>query len=164
MAKPTLPPQTTIGHVHLNVGDLGRSERFYTEILGFEVTERFGDEVVFMSAGGYHHHIAINTWEGKDAKPRPPGTTGLYHFAILLPTRLELAKVVRRLIDCGVKIDGASDHTVSEAVYLRDPDANGIELYVDRDRAEWVDSDGKIKLATEPLDLDSLLGELNTVQ
>ena len=161
MEKPTLPPQTTIGHVHLTVSDLDRAGRFYTEILGFEVTDRFGDEVVFMSAGGYHHHIALNTWAGKNAKPPPPGTTGLYHFAILLPNRLELATVVKRLIDHGVKLDGASDHTVSESIYLRDPDDNGIELTVDRDASEWVDRDGKFVLTVEPLDLDSLLSELS---
>ena len=164
MTKPTIHPQTTIGHVHLNVADLDRAERFYTEILGFEVTARFSDEVVFMSAGGYHHHIALNTWEGVNAKPRPPGTTGLYHFAILLPNRLELAKVVKRVIDLGVKIDGASDHTVSEAIYLRDPDGNGIELCVDRDASQWVDKDGTMLLTVEPLDLDSLLSELDTAQ
>ncbi|MCZ6678794.1 MAG: VOC family protein [Candidatus Poribacteria bacterium] len=161
MDKPTIHPQATIGHVHLTVADLDRAERFYTGLLGFEVTARFGDEVVFMSAGGYHHHIALNTWAGKNAKPRPPGTTGLYHFAILLPNRQELAKAVKRLIDHGVKIDGASDHTVSEAVYLRDPDGNGIELCVDRPPSEWVDADGKMMLTVEPLDLDSLLSELD---
>ena len=164
MAKSTLPRQTTIGHVHLTVSDLNRAERFYTEILGFDVTARFGDEVVFMSAGGYHHHIALNTWAGKDAKPAPQGTTGLYHFTILLPNRLELAKVVKRVIDHGVKIDGASDHTASEAVYLHHPDGNGLELCADRHPREWADGDGKIMLTVEPLDLDSLLSELSTVK
>jgi catechol 2,3-dioxygenase len=161
MSKPTIHPQTTIGHVHLTVADLARAERFYTEVLGFEVTARFGDEVVFMSAGGYHHHIALNTWAGKNAKPRPPGTTGLYHFAIRLPNRLELAKMVKRLIDFGVKIDGASDHTVSESVYLRDPDGNGVELYADREVSQWLDGNGKLKMTVESLNLDSLFGELS---
>ncbi|MBI1929064.1 VOC family protein [Candidatus Poribacteria bacterium] len=163
MAKPTIHRQTTIGHVHLTVADLDRAERFYTQILGFEVTARLGDEVVFMSAGGYHHHIALNVWEGKNAKPRPRGTTGLYHFAIRFPNRLELAKVVKRLIDHGIKIDGASDHTVSEAIYLRDPDGNGIELYADRERSEWFNRAGELMMTTEPLDMDSLLGELSAI-
>jgi len=163
MSKPTIHPQTVIGHVHLTVSNLERAKRFYTDILGCEVTSRFGDEVVFMSAGGYHHHIALNTWAGQNAKPRPAGTTGLYHFAILLPNRLELAKVVKRLIDCGTEIDGTSDHTVSEAVYLRDPDGNGIELCVDRPPDEWLDQDGKMMLTVDPLDVDSLLGELDKV-
>jgi len=154
-------PQAQIGHIHLTVADLDRAEKFYTEILGFEVTSRFSQHAVFLSAGGYHHHIALNTWAGPNAKPPSSGSTGLYHFAILLPSRLELAKVVKRVIDCQVQIDGASDHHVSQAVYLRDPDGNGIELYVDRDPSEWIYQDGELVMTVDPLDLSELLAELS---
>jgi catechol 2,3-dioxygenase len=150
-----------IGHAHLTVGDLERSLKFYRDLLGFEVTTRIGDHAVFLSAGGYHHHIALNTWAGKGAKPAPAGHTGLYHFAILYPTRKELALAVKKLHDANYPLEGAADHGVSEAIYLRDPDNNGVELYVDRPREQWKkDHKGEILMVTEPLDLDSLMGEL----
>jgi catechol 2,3-dioxygenase len=154
-------PQTRIGHVHLKVSDLERAVEFYRDALGFEEMERYGNSAAFLSAGGYHHHIGLNTWESKGA-PRPPRyTTGLYHFAILYPNRLELARALKRLVDHGVQIDGASDHGVSEAIYLRDPDGNGIEIYRDRDPAEWPKKDnGELTMTLEPLDLVELLGEL----
>lgn len=157
MAK--LPPGTRIGHVHLKVADLARAEAFYAGILGFDVTQRMPG-AVFMSAGGYHHHIAVNTWESAGG-PRPPWrATGLYHAAILLPDRRALAEVVRRLLDAGYPIDGTADHGVSEAIYLRDPDGNGLELYVDRPREAWPrDADGSLRMVTEPLDLAALLAE-----
>ncbi|MBI3978443.1 MAG: VOC family protein [Chloroflexi bacterium] len=157
---PPIPPQTRIGHIHLTVSDLERAERFYRDVLGFQVTDRFGDSAVFLSAGGYHHHIALNTWAGKGAPPPPPGSTGLYHFAILYPSRRELARALRRLLDHGVEIEGAADHLVSEAIYLRDPDGNGIEITRDRDPAEWPRRpDGLIGMASRPLDLAKLLEE-----
>ena len=154
-------PEVHIGHVHLTVSNLERALRFYRDALGFEVTQRYGDSAVFLSAGGYHHHIALNTWAGEGASPPPPGRTGLYHFAILYPNRRELARVFKRLFDHGVAIEGASDHGVSEAIYLRDPDGNGIELYHDRPRDEWPRADGQLRMTTRPLDLDSLLAELH---
>ncbi len=151
-----------IGHAHLTVSDLENSLKFYRDLLDFEVTTRFGDSAVFLSAGGYHHHIALNTWAGKGAKPAPYGHTGLYHFAILYPNRKELAQAVKKLADANYPLEGAADHGVSEAVYLRDPDNNGVELYVDRPQAEWKkDFKGEIIMVTEPLDLDNLLSELN---
>lgn len=156
-------PEVRIGHVHLTVSNLERAERFYREALGFEVTQRYGRSAVFLSAGGYHHHIALNTWAGEGAAQPPPGRTGLYHFAILYPTRAELAAAFKRLFDHGVQIDGASDHGVSEAIYLHDPDGNGIELYWDRPREEWPRDDGELRMGTKALDLDSLLGELNRI-
>ena len=151
-----------IGHAHLTVSALENSLKFYRDLLGFEVTTRFGDSAVFLSAGGYHHHIALNTWAGKGAKPAPYGHTGLYHFAILYPNRKELATTVKKLADANYPLEGAADHGVSEAIYLRDPDNNGVELYVDRPQAEWKkDFKGEIIMVTEPLDLDNLLGELN---
>lgn len=156
-----LHPHTTIGHVHLTVADLDRSLVFYRDILWFEVTTTYGDSAVFLSAGGYHHHIGLNTWKGEWVPPPPPRTSGLYHFAILFPSRLELAKVLQRLIDANYPLDGASDHGVSEALYLRDPDDIGVELYCDRPRETWtVSNDGKVEMVTEPLDLDALLAEL----
>jgi len=155
-------PEVTIGHVHLTVGDLERSLSFYRDILGFEVTARYGDSAVFLSAGGYHHHIGLNTWAGKGATPAPRGHTGLYHFAILYPTRKELAQAVKRLIDMSYPITGSADHGVSEAFYLNDPDGNGVELYADRPRSAWkVKNDGEVEMVTEPLDVDSVLGELS---
>lgn len=156
----TIHPKTQIGHVHLKVSDLERAERFYTEVLGFEVTQRYGSQAVFLSAGGYHHHIGLNTWESLGGSPPPFGTTGLYHFAILLPNRRALSEVFRRLIKHGVPLEGASDHGVSEALYLRDLDGNGIELYVDRPESEWPRTpNGELNMVTRPLDLQGLLAE-----
>ena len=153
-------PGTKIGHVHLTVSDLDRALAFYRDVLGFEVTAHYGREAVFLSAGGYHHHIGLNTWAGRGAPPPAPGTTGLYHFAILFPDRRALAAAVRRVIDHGVRLEGASDHGVSEAIYLRDPDGNGVELYRDRPEAEWPRApDGSIAMHTRPLDIEQLLAE-----
>lgn len=154
-------PEVRIGHVHLTVSNLERSLRFYRDVLGFQVTQRYGDSAVFLSAGGYHHHIALNTWSGEGAAQPPPGRTGLYHFAILYPNRRELALVFKRLFDHAVPIDGASDHGVSEAIYLRDPDGNGVELYRDRPQEEWPRKGGELRMTTGPLDLDGLLAELH---
>ena len=150
----------SIGHVHLKVSDLERSIRFYTEVLGFEMTTRMGKRAAFLSAGGYHHHIGLNTWESADGAPPPPGSTGLYHFAILMPNRRELARVLRRLNDHDWPIEGAADHGVSEAIYFRDPDQNGIDIYVDRPREQWPrDPEGNLMMDTRSLDLDALLAE-----
>lgn len=150
-----------IGHVHLTVADLDRSLAFYRDLLGFEVTARYGSSAVFLSAGGYHHHIALNTWAGVGAPPPPPGHSGLFHFAILYPTRRELAQALKNLIDAGYPLTGTADHGVSEALYLNDPDHIGVELYADRPRESWkVDNDGQVEMVTEPLDLASLLKEL----
>lgn len=160
-SRQLLDPRTRIGHVHLKVSDLERSVNFYSEVLGFDITSRLGDSAAFLSAGGYHHHIGLNTWESEGGSPPPRGTTGLYHLAILFPDRKSLAAAVQRLIGNDWPIDGASDHGVSEAVYLRDPDGNGIELYVDRPREFWPrDSKGDYVLYTRPLDLESLMKEL----
>src|SRR5437764_10867425 len=149
-----------IGHVHLKVADLERSLRFYRDVLGFEVMRRHGNQAAFVSAGGYHHHIGLNTWESAGGTPPPPGTTGLYHLAVLYPTRAALADALQRLIDANIPLDGASDHGVSEALYLRDPDGNGVELYHDHPREEWPRSaDGGVEMFTRPLDLRSLLSE-----
>lgn len=151
-------PATKIGHVHLKVADLARSLQFYCGILGFEVKQRRGDQAAFLAAGGYHHHIGLNTWESKGGQSPPPGTTGLYHVAFLYPTRASLADALRRVVEARVPIDGASDHGVSEAIYLRDPDGNGVELYRDRDETEWPRADdGKLAMFTKPLDLRALL-------
>jgi catechol 2,3-dioxygenase len=159
MAKP-VDPRTQIGHVHLKVSDLDRAVAFYSGVLGFEVTQRMGDSAAFLSAGGYHHHIGLNTWESEGGRSPASGTTGLYHFAIRYPDRASLGDALRRLHDARVSLDGASDHGVSEALYLRDPDGNGIELYWDRPRAEWPrEADGTLKMVTERLDLDALLKE-----
>jgi catechol 2,3-dioxygenase len=153
-----IAPGVRIGHVHLKVADLDRSLDFYCGVLGFELMVRFGREAAFVSAGGYHHHIGLNTWESRGASPPPPWTTGLYHVAILYPTRADLGDALGRLIRAGVSLDGASDHGVSEALYLRDPDQNGLELYWDRPREQWPHTpDGKLTMFTRPLDLDSLL-------
>ncbi len=157
----TIHPHTRIGHVHLKVADLERSLRFYRDILGFEVTQRYGMQAVFLSAGGYHHHIGLNTWESRGGQAPAPGTTGLYHVAILLPDRLELARAIKRLIDASYPISGASDHGVSEAVYLDDPDGNGVELYRDRPESEWPrNADGSLEMFTKRLDLVGLMAEL----
>jgi catechol 2,3-dioxygenase len=157
----SIHPEVTIGHVHLTVADLDRALGFYRDILGFEITTRYGDSAVFLSAGGYHHHIGLNTWAGKGATSAPQGHSGLYHVALLYPSRLELAKIVKRLVDMQYPLTGMADHGVSEAVYLQDPDGNGIELYADRPRAEWnVKNDGEVEMVTEPLDIKNLLGEL----
>ena len=154
-------PETMIGHVHLTVADLDRSLAFYRDILGFEVTARYGDSAVFLSAGGYHHHIGLNTWAGKGATPPPQGHSGLYHFAILFHTRKELALVLERLIDAAYPLTGTADHGVSEAIYLNDPDSIGVELYADRPRDTWkVGNDGMVEMITAPLDLEDLLTEL----
>jgi catechol 2,3-dioxygenase len=156
----TIHPQTRIGHVHLTVADLDRALRFYRDVLGFEVTTRYGRDAVFLSAGGYHHHLGLNTWAGRNAPPPPAGTTGLYHFAILFPDRQSLAAAVRRVLDAGLPLEGASDHGVSEAVYLRDPDGNGVELYRDRPETEWPRGpSGELVMHTRPLDLEQLLRE-----
>jgi len=148
----------SIGHVHLKVSDLERAIAFYSGVLGFEVTDRFGRDAAFLSAGGYHHHLGLNTWESKGGEAPPSGTTGLYHAAILYPTRADLADALRRLLAHGIRLDGAADHGVSEALYLRDPDGNGLELYWDRPRADWPrKADGSLAMFTKPLDLDSLL-------
>ena len=154
-------PEVRIGHVHLTVSNLERALEFYRDALGFQLTQRYGSSAVFLSAGGYHHHIGLNTWAGEGAAQPPSGRTGLYHFAILYPTRRELARAFKRLFDHGVPIEGASDHGVSEAIYLRDPDGNGIELYCDRPRDEWPRVGGQLRMTTKPLDLDALLAELN---
>lgn len=152
--------RTQIGHVHLKVADIERSLAFYRDVLGFQVTVRYGKQAVFLSAGGYHHHIGLNTWESVGGKPPPPGATGLYHVAILYATRKELADALRRVVKAGIEIDGAADHGVSEAIYLRDPDQNGVELYRDRPEKEWPRTpDGELTMFTHPLDLDALLKE-----
>jgi catechol 2,3-dioxygenase len=149
-----------IGHVHLKVADLDRALKFYCGVLGFELMQRFGDQAAFVSAGGYHHHIGLNTWESRGGEPPPLGSTGLYHLAILYPTRARLADVLRRLISADIPLDGASDHGVSEALYLRDPDENGVELYWDRPREDWPHTaDGKLAMFTRRLDLSNLLKE-----
>lgn len=156
-----MPAGTTIGHVHLTVSDLDRALAFYRDVLGFEVTTRYGNQAVFLSAGGYHHHVGLNTWAGRGASPPPPGRTGLYHFAILLPDRASLARAVKRVVEAGWPLEGASDHGVSEAVYLRDPDGNGIELYRDRPKEKWPKApDGSLAMFTRPLDLEALLREV----
>lgn len=151
-------PETRIGHVHLKVSDLERALRFYCGVLGFELTQRYGREAAFVSAGGYHHHIGLNTWESKGGSPPPVGTTGLYHLAILYPSREALADALKRLIAARIPLDGASDHGVSEALYLRDPDGNGLELYWDRPRDTWPrNPDGSVNMYTQPLDLEELV-------
>jgi len=156
----TIHPDTKIGHVHLKVADIERALKFYRDILGFDVVTRMGDSAAFLSAGGYHHHIGLNTWESKDASPAPAGHTGLYHVAILFPNRKELANVLKRLVDAKYPLQGASDHGVSEAIYLADPDGNGLELYRDRPKEEWPkDEHGNLAFTSKLLDLDTLLVE-----
>lgn len=155
-----IDPGVRIGHVHLKVADLERSLKFYCGVLGFELTQRMGDGAAFVSAGGYHHHIGLNTWQSRNG-PRPPrNATGLFHVAILYPTRAALADALRRLIDAGVQLDGASDHGVSEALYLEDPDGNGLELYCDRPQDQWPrDASGELQMVTKALDLNDLLAQ-----
>ena len=154
-----LHPQVRIGHVHLKVAELERSLAFYRDVLGFEVTQRYGSQAVFLAAGGYHHHIGLNTWESAGGQPPPSGATGLYHVAILYPTRAELADALRRVSQAGIPLEGASDHGVSEAIYLRDPDHNGVEIYWDKPKEQWPRSaDGGLAMFTHPLDLEALLG------
>lgn len=156
-----IDPRVGIGHVHLKVADIERSLDFYCGVLGFQLMQRYGKSAAFVSAGGYHHHIAINTWQSLGAQPPPPRSTGLFHLAILYPDRATLADALKRLAKAGIPLDGASDHGVSEALYLRDPDQNGVELYRDRPRAEWpFTPDGELDMKTLPLDLDALLAEL----
>jgi catechol 2,3-dioxygenase len=155
-----IDPGVDIGHVHLKVSDLNRAVAFYRDVLGFEETTRMGDQAAFLSAGGYHHHIGLNTWESKGGSPPPRGSTGLFHTAIRYPNRAALAKALRRVVDAGVPLTGASDHGVSEAIYLNDPDGNGVELYYDRPREEWLrDPDGNLVMVSEPFDLNALLAE-----
>jgi catechol 2,3-dioxygenase len=156
-----IDPGVDIGHVHLKVADLERALGFWRDVLGFELQARIADQAAFLSAGGYHHHIGLNTWESRGGSPPPPGTTGLYHVAVRYPTRMALAEALRRVLDAGIRLDGASDHGASEALYLHDFDHNGVELYRDRPREEWPRAaDGSVELFTRRLDVDSLLAEL----
>ncbi|MCB1311030.1 MAG: VOC family protein [Sedimentitalea sp.] len=155
-----LPPETRVGHVHLKVSDLERAIGFYSGVLGFEVTQRYGRGAAFLSAGGYHHHIGLNTWESAGGPPPPAGCTGLYHTAFLFPDRASLGAALARVMTAGIPIDGAADHGVSEAIYLRDPDENGVELYRDRAPEDWPrDAAGKLAMVNAPLDLRALLAE-----
>jgi catechol 2,3-dioxygenase len=159
-STPPIPEGTRIGHVHLKVADLDRALGFYCGVLGFESTQRYGAQAAFVSAGGYHHHIGLNTWESRGGSPPAPGSTGLYHLAILYPTRATLADALHRALKAGIPLEGAADHGVSEALYLRDPDDNGVELYWDRPREEWPStSSGDLAMYTRPLNLHSLLAE-----
>ncbi len=156
----SIDPRVGIGHVHLKVADLDRALEFYCGVLGFGLVQRMGSQAAFVSAGGYHHHIGLNTWESRGGSPPPPGTTGLYHVAILYPDRRTLGDALRRLATAGIPLDGAADHGVSEALYLHDPDGNGVELYCDRPRALWPrTASGDLAMFTRPLDLESLLAE-----
>jgi catechol 2,3-dioxygenase len=156
----TIDPRVDIGHVHLKVADIDRALDFYVGVLGFELQQRMGDAAAFISAGGYHHHLGLNTWESRGGSPPPLGTTGLYHVAIRYPDRATLADALRRVVTAGVPLQGASDHGVSEAIYLADPDGNGIELYRDRPREEWPRDDGDgVAMFSRPLDLEALLRE-----
>jgi catechol 2,3-dioxygenase len=158
LAARPIDPGVRIGHVHLKVADLDRALAFYCGVLGFELMQRYGAQAAFISAGGYHHHIGLNTWESQGGSPPPPGTTGLYHVAILYPTRAALADALVRLAEAGIPLDGASDHGVSEALYLRDPDGNGVELYWDRPHDQWPKTpDGQLKMFTQRLDIQGLL-------
>ncbi len=161
MALPSIPAATRIGHVHLKVADLDRAVAFYRDLMGFDLVARFGGQAAFLSAGGYHHHLGLNTWESQGGSPPPAGTTGLYHFAVNYPTRRDLAVALKRLLDAGWGIDGASDHGTHEALYLHDPDFNGIELAWDRDQADWPQgADGSLAMYTRPVDIEGLMAEL----
>ena len=156
--KYKIPAATTIGHIHLKVVDLGRALSFYRDLLGFEVTQYYGESAVFLSAGGYHHHIGLNTWHSKGAGPAPVRAAGLYHLAILYPTRKDLALALKQLVDAEYALSGASDHGVSQAIYLNDPDGNGVELYWDRPKEQWpIDESGNLLMVTDPLNLNELL-------
>lgn len=158
----TVPPQTRIGHIHLKVSDLDKALSFYQGLLGFELMQKYGAQAAFISAGGYHHHIGLNTWYSKDAPPAPGNAPGLFHTAILYPTRKDLAAILQRLIDAEYPVTGASDHGVSEAIYLEDPDKNGVELYWDKPKEQWpVDAEGNLQMVTEHLNLQNLLSELH---
>jgi catechol 2,3-dioxygenase len=164
MTLASINPGVRIGHVHLKVADIERALGFYRDVLGFELTQRFGKSAAFVSAGGYHHHIGMNTWESAGGSPPPEGSTGLYHVAIVYPTRALLADALRRVVDARIPLEGASDHGVSEAIYLRDPDGNGVELYWDRPQEQWPrTADGGIDMFTRPLDLEALLKEAANV-
>lgn len=153
-------PETRIGHIHLKVADLDRAIGFYSGVLGFELQQKYGSQAAFLSAGDYHHHIGLNTWESRGGTPAPRGHTGLYHTAFLYPDRAQLADALRRVVAAGIPIDGAADHGVSEAIYLRDPDGNGVELYRDRAQDEWPrTASGELAMVNAPLDLDRLLSE-----
>lgn len=155
----TVPSGTRIGHVHLKVSDLDKALAFYQGLLGFEIMQRYGTQAVFISAGGYHHHIGLNTWHSKNAPPAPQRACGLFHTALLYPTRRDLAIVFKRLLDAGYPLTGTADHGVSEAIYLDDPDGNGVELYYDRPREQWpIDAEGNLQMVTEPLNVNELLG------
>ncbi len=156
-----IDPRVDIGHVHLKVSDLDRALDFYVGVLGFDLQHRYGEEAAFISAGGYHHHIGLNTWDSKGGSPPPRNTTGLYHTAIRYPDRKTLANALRRVLDAGIPVTGASDHGVSEAIYLRDPDDNGVELYRDRPAADWPRDGDRLVMTLSPLDLDALLRELD---
>jgi catechol 2,3-dioxygenase len=154
----TIPAGAGIGHVHLKVADLSRALKFYVDVLGFELQQHYGEQAAFISAGGYHHHIGLNTWESKDGSPPPPGSTGLYHTAILYPTQVDLANAFKRVLAAGVELDGAADHGVSLALYFRDPDQNGIELYWDKPETDWPRGpDGKLTMSNARIDLNELL-------
>ena len=158
----SIHPDTRIGHVHLKVANLERALSFYSELLGFELIQKIGDQVAFISAGGYHHHIGLNTWESEGGTPPPPGHTGLYHTAILYPNRKELAKVLKSLLNADYPLQGAADHGVSEAIYLADPDGNGVELYYDKPKEKWPrKQNGELEMFTKSLDIDNLLSEIS---
>jgi len=160
MTSTPIHPDTRIGHVHLKVSDLDRAIAFYANVLGFEVQQRYGPGAAFLSAGGYHHHLGLNTWDSRGAGPAPKGHPGLYHTAFLYPDRAQLGDALRRVLAAGIAIEGAADHGVSEAIYISDPDGNGVELYRDRPKAEWPrDANGQLAMVNEPLDLEALLAE-----
>lgn len=160
MNSRSIHPSVRIGHVHLKVADLERSLAFYCGVLGFQIMQRYGTQAAFVSAGGYHHHLGLNTWESRGGSPPPRGSTGMYHVAILYPDRVQLADALQRLVKAGVQLDGAADHGVSEALYLRDPDGNGVELYCDRPPEQWPrEADGSLAMVTRPLEVEALLRE-----
>ena len=162
ISRRVINPETSIGHVHLKVANIERALSFYRDVLGFEVTQWYGDDAVFLSAGGYHHHIGLNTWMSRNARPAPTNSAGLFHLAIIYPERRDLAQALKWLVEASYPIDGASDHGVSEALYLTDPDGNGVELYRDRPRGEWPRAeDGGLAMVTRPLDVQGLLAELD---